>query len=107
MTEQAVKDAKAKRDAAQADLDKAVADTQDEIQKATDAVKDAAPEKASEPAKPAGPPTIHPDAIPEPIHPAYASLSQPSSSSNWPKIAIAVAVLLGVLAVVHWGFKLF
>lgn len=111
MTEQAVKDAKAKRDAAQADLDKAVSDTKDEVSKANAAIAEAVPEK--EPEKVIDPKPLEPiKAITqEDIHPVVAALhaaaSTPASPSVWPKVAIAVVVILAALAGAHWGLKLF
>lgn len=109
MTEQAVKDAKAKRDAAQADLDKAVKDTKDEVTKALAAVSDATgaksdkdpapvaakePEKA-EPSKPV--PAAPSKPAPKPV-PVIAAV--PSASSPVLKIAIVLAVVAVIVAVV-------
>lgn len=99
MSEKDVRDAKAKRDSAQADLDKAVEGTKDEIKKAAGAVKEAAPEKALEVREPAGKPV----AKPEPPKLPVATPARGISSTVW----VVVALVAAAAAVAHFGFKVF
>jgi hypothetical protein len=123
MGEQAVKEAKAKRDAAQADLDKAVKDTKDEIEKSAAAVKDAAPEKApvihdpekvdekpvaaktAPAAAPAKSDEKH-DEKPAPLKPVVVSAVAPAKSKTRAVVEAAVGVLIAVaviFALKHFG----
>ena len=109
MTEQAVKDAKARRDAAQADLDKAVDETRGEIERAADAVKDAAPDKAVHvvpvnPPKPVTPPKPV-ETFPHVVAPKVEAAPEQKDTKTVVVVLIAIAVI--VLALMHFGFKVF
>lgn len=126
-----MKEAKAKRDAAQADLDKAVKDTKDEIEKSAAAVKDAAPEKAPvihDPEKVDEKPAPHPmqnaaapaksdekhDELPKvvagpkpaPLKPVVISAVAPAKSKTRAVVEAAVGVAVAaavIFALKHFG----